>query len=91
MYNRVQLDKNLILFESSLNEVFAKYSIEPSEILYQRAETTIALSEIVREGIERFAGDSYIDNIITKIDFYRARFEELRTIRLKSFTELQVT
>lgn len=89
MYNKLQIDKNLMLFESSLNEVFAKYSIEPSGILYQRIETTIELAGIVKDSIQKFKGDEYIDGVISRIDNYNARFGEMKTATLKSRSELQ--
>ncbi len=89
MYNKLQLDKNLMLFESSLNEVFAKYSVEPNDVLYQRAETTLELADIVSESLQRFGGDKYIDGVLERIDYYKARFEEIKTARLKSPAELQ--
>ncbi len=77
-YNKEQIDKNLMLFESSLNEVFAKLlagNINP--VLYERIEVTLELAEFVKDSLKKY-NDSYINGVTSKIDAYKSRYEEIQ-------------
>lgn len=88
MYNRYQIDKNLMLFESSLNEVFAKLSLDYSnKILRERAEVTLQLADHVRDSLREY-NDDYIKGVIKKIDLYHARFEEIKSKYLSTKKDL---
>jgi len=82
MYNKHQIEKNLMVFESSLNEVFAKMQRDYSdEVLNIRAETTLRLAEHVKESLIKYCNDNYIRAVIGKIDCYKKRYEEIKDKR----------
>jgi hypothetical protein len=85
-YNKKEIEKNLNLFESSLNEVFAKLMLNHSnEILYQRAKTTLELAEHVKDSLKKYK-DAYIKKVMSIIELYQLRFERIKTKILKHYT-----
>jgi len=80
MYNRNEIEKNLGLFESSLNEVFAKLILDYSHpLLRERAEVTLELADHVKYSLERYKNDPYISGVIKKIDAYQLRFDGIKS------------
>ncbi len=80
MFNRNEIDKNVALFESSLNEVFARLILDYSHpLLRERAEVTLELADHVKYSLERYKTDPYISGVIKKIDAYQLRFDEIKS------------
>lgn len=80
MYNKKQIEKNMMLFESSLNEVFAKLmSGRNNPVLYERIEVTLELADFVRSSLIG-CRDSYITGIISRIDEYKSKYEEIKKL-----------
>lgn len=74
MYNKKEIEKNLKLFTSSLDEIFTKIALNPyDKILYERAETTLELAEYVKASLSRFK-DKYIKDAIKTIDSYALHY-----------------
>ncbi len=80
MFNRNEIDKNVALFESSLNEVFARLMLDyPNPLLHERAEVTLELADHVKYSLERYKNDPYISGVIKKIDAYQLRFDGIKS------------
>lgn len=74
MYNKKEIEKNLNLFTSSLDEIFTKITLNPyDEVLYERVETTLELAEHVKASLSKFK-DKYIKDVIKTIDSYALRY-----------------